>query len=80
MTVMTPKTCRAGRVLVGLTQRQLAEASSVGLTTLKAYEAGISTPVTNNLAAMQAALERAGVVFIAANGGGVGVRLKTPEL
>jgi hypothetical protein len=31
--------------------------------------------MTNNLAALRSALEAAGVVFIAENGGGAGVRL-----
>ncbi|MGI4942908.1 MAG: hypothetical protein ACRYHQ_20480, partial [Janthinobacterium lividum] len=60
--------------------RQLAEAASVGLSTVKAFEGGSSTPVTNNLAAIQSALEAAGVEFIPENGGGAGVRLrKTAE-
>jgi hypothetical protein len=48
----------------------------VGLSTVKAYEAGQTTPIANNLAALQRALERAGVEFIDANGGGAGVRLR----
>ncbi len=59
-----------------MTQRQLAEVARVGLSTVKAYEAGRSAPVTNNLAAMQSALEAAGVEFIPENGGGPGVRLR----
>jgi hypothetical protein len=45
---------------------------------VKAYEAGATTPVQNNLKALGAALEGAGVEFIAENGGGAGVRLRKP--
>ncbi len=79
MTTITSATCRAARGLVDMTQRQLAEVARVGLSTVKAYEAGRSAPVTNNLAAMQSALETAGVEFIPENGGGPGVRLRKVE-
>jgi transcriptional regulator with XRE-family HTH domain len=78
MTTITSATCRAARGLVDWTQRQLAEAASVGLSTVKAFEAGSSTPVLNNLRAIQAALEGVGVQFIPSNGGGHGVRMKEP--
>ncbi len=76
MTQISPATCRAARGLVDLTQKQLAEAALVGLSTVKAFEAGGSTPMANNLRAMQAALEALGVEFIPENGGGAGVRMR----
>jgi transcriptional regulator with XRE-family HTH domain len=79
MTQISPATCRAARGLADLTQKQLAEAASVGLSTVKAFEAGGSTPMTNNLKAMQEALEKAGIEFIAENGGGAGVRMRKPQ-
>jgi len=76
MTQISPATCRAARGLVDLTQKQLAEAASVGLSTVKAFEAGGSTPMVNNLKAMQTALEALGVEFT--NGGQPGVRMRKP--
>lgn len=74
--MMTPAQCRAGRALVQLTQKQLADAASVGLVTVRQFEAGRTEPIRATLAAIQRALEAAGVEFIAKNGGGPGVRLR----
>ncbi|MEZ5784848.1 MAG: helix-turn-helix transcriptional regulator [Rhizobiaceae bacterium] len=73
---MTPAQCRAGRGLVSLSQEQLAEAANVGPSTVRNFEAGRSIPMSNNLTAIQKALEAAGVIFIAENGEGPGVRLR----
>jgi transcriptional regulator with XRE-family HTH domain len=70
-----PETCRAARALLDWPQTRLAEAASVGLTTVRGFESGTKIPIRNNLFAMRAALEAAGVVFIEPNGGGPGVRL-----
>ena len=59
-----------------MTQRQLAAAARVGLSTVKGFEGGHSIPGTNNLLAIRSALEAAGVEFIPENGGGAGVRLR----
>lgn len=76
---MTPSQCRAARGLVDMSQAELASNASVGLSTVKNFEAGRSVPVTNNLGAIQRALEAAGVQFIPENGGGAGVRLAKPR-
>ena len=65
----------AARVLLDITQIQLADLSGVSPSTVKRIEAGL--PVTKaNQAAVVGALEKAGAEFIAENGGGAGVRLK----
>jgi transcriptional regulator with XRE-family HTH domain len=68
---------RAARALTGLSQADVAEAAGVSIPTLKRAEAGGPIKVAEDtIAAIAKALERAGVEFIAENGGGAGVRLK----
>ena len=76
MAKVTPALCRAARGLLGWNQDDLAKAARVALNTLRNFEAGKSTPMVNNLEAIQAALEAAGVEFIPENGGGAGLRMK----
>jgi DNA-binding XRE family transcriptional regulator len=57
-------------------QAALASAANVSRNTIVDFEKSRRTPNTNNLAAIRAALEAAGVIFIAENGDGPGVRLK----
>lgn len=71
---MTPAQCRAARALVDLTQPQLAEAASLGLSTLVDFERSRRAVSANATAAIRAALEAAGVEFT--NGDRPGVRLR----
>lgn len=67
---------RAARALVGLSQAEVAEAAGVSIPTLKRAEAGGSIKVSEEtIAEIAKALEKAGVEFVAENGGGAGVRL-----
>ena len=76
--LLTRRQCRAARGLLGWSQERLAEAARVSPPTVTNFENGISRPMRNNLLALRTAMEQAGVVFIPANGGGPGVRLKDP--
>ena len=68
---------RAARALTGLSQAEVAEAAGVSVPTLKRAEAGGPIKVADDtIAAIAKALEKAGVEFIAENGGGAGVRMK----
>lgn len=71
--MISPETCRAARGLLKWSQQQLADSAHVGVSTVKKFEAGISTPITNNLNAMRSALEDAGVEFVCEDNGGPGV-------
>jgi hypothetical protein len=76
---ITGRQLQAARVLAGLTAQELSSASSVGIATLRRAEARAEGPITmtpNNVLAVIKALENAGVVFVAQNGGGPGVRLR----
>ena len=75
---MTSEQLRAARALVRFTQEALASASGVSLPTIKRLEQtrGVLSAHKPTLAALQRALEDAGIVFIPENGGGSGVRLR----
>lgn len=77
MTDITTAQVRAARGLIDWSQKQLAEAAGVGLSTIADFERGRRTPIGNNLAAIQRALEAAGVEFT--NGGEPGVKLRRKE-
>ena len=75
---LTSEVVRAARALLRWDQRDLAEASSVSLPTIKRLEArpGPLEAHTSTVAALALALEKAGIEFIDENGGGPGVRLR----
>ncbi|TPL33739.1 helix-turn-helix transcriptional regulator [Mesorhizobium sp. B2-4-8] len=68
---------KAARALIDWSQGDLAEKSGLALATIKRMEKlGPGRSALSNVEAVKAALERAGVLFIDANGNGVGVRLR----
>lgn len=73
---MTPAQSRAGRALIDLTQPALAKAAGLGLSTVVDFERDRRQVSPQVVAAIQQALEAAGVEFIAENGSGPGVRLR----
>ncbi len=76
-----PLQIRAARVLLKLSQGELAERSRIGLATLKRIEAAGDelTGTAQTMARIQRALEAAGIVFIDQDEkNGPGVRLKKP--
>lgn len=67
--------CKMARVALGLGTRELANLAKVSPDTVARLERG--DPLKERTVdAIRAALENAGVIFIAENGGGPGVRLK----
>ncbi|MCA3488305.1 MAG: helix-turn-helix transcriptional regulator [Rhodobacter sp.] len=73
---MTPAQSRAARGLISMTQAGLAKASGLGQSTVIDFERERRAVSESAIAAIRAALEGAGVEFIAENGGGAGVRLR----
>ena len=73
--MITPAQSRATGLL-GWNQQMLAARAGVGIMTIHQLEKEDSRPRRATLDVVRRAFELAGVVFIDANGGGVGVRLK----
>ena len=59
-----------------MTQTELAKAAGLGPSTVIDFERERRVVTAQSVAAIRAALEAAGVIFIEANGGGPGVRLR----
>ena len=78
--MITPDLCRAARALINLPQSELSKRAGVAEAVVANFEAGRSTPASNELDAISKALEAAGVIIFAAGEmveGGDGVRLIT---
>lgn len=71
---ITPAQCRAARALLSVTQQQIAATSGVSLRSINNFERSERGLMRANMAAVQSALEAAGVEFLE----GGAVRLK-PE-
>jgi transcriptional regulator with XRE-family HTH domain len=67
------KQIEAARVLLGLTQGELAKAAGVSEITIRRYETNAQVPNARTLAKILAAVEIRGIEFT--NGTGIGVRL-----
>ena len=75
---ITGRQIAAARAIARLEQADLAKAANISVPTLRRMEAseGPASGMANNLAAIRAALEAAGVIFVEGNGEGAGVRLR----
>ena len=75
---ITGRQIAAALGLLRMAQSELAKAAKISVPTLGRMVAseGPAAGMANNVAAVRAALEAAGVEFIPENGGGAGVRLR----
>ncbi|MGV6839270.1 MAG: helix-turn-helix domain-containing protein [Planktomarina sp.] len=71
--------CKMARTATAFGVRDLAKAAGVSPNTIARFERGDELK-PSTVSAIKAALENAGVEFIAENGGGAGVRLKKPSV
>jgi transcriptional regulator with XRE-family HTH domain len=62
------------RAALNWTTSDLAKAAGIGINTVNRFEGGADTRLSS-VEKLRRALERAGITFIAENGGGAGVRL-----
>lgn len=67
--MVSSEQCRAARAWANWSQEELAKRANVGLSTVRAFEKGTHTPIRNNLDAIRAALEGAGIQFTYASNG-----------
>ena len=74
--LITASQCRSARALIEMTQPELATAAGLGLSTVVDFEKSRRTVSADAVAALRVALEASGVIFIAENGEGPGVRLR----
>ncbi|MEL7104621.1 MAG: helix-turn-helix domain-containing protein [Pseudomonadota bacterium] len=75
---ISPAQCRAARALLSLSQEELAKAAGIATRTLVSFESGARPAFKRTQNELRTALEAAGAEFIPSNGGGPGVRLRTP--
>ena len=75
---MKPSQVRMARAALNWSLQTLADASRIHRNTISNFEVGRFAGDPATIAAIRAALESAGVEFIAENGGGPGVRLRKP--
>ena len=68
--------CRAARALIEWSQAQLSQSAAIDIQTIADFEKRFRAADETTRRRLRAALEAAGVVFIAENGGGAGARLK----
>jgi DNA-binding XRE family transcriptional regulator len=67
--MITAAQTRAARAWLDMRQSDLASKAEVGLSTLRAFEAGQRAPIRANLAALRTTLESAGIRFVFSDDG-----------
>ena len=74
--MITSSQCRAARALAEISREHLARISDVSEQTIANFERKLAKPDDKAIEDLQHALERVGVLFIAEDSRGIGVRLK----
>jgi predicted transcriptional regulator len=74
--IMLPASCRAARALLAWSQAKLADEADVGVMVVKNYEGGKVDTAHSSWRKMKTTLERAGIVFVEDQEGGIGAILR----
>lgn len=61
--MLSPQQSRAARGWLAWSQEDLAKKAGVSLSTIRDFEAGRRSPIANNLKAIEAAIDGAGIVL-----------------
>ena len=77
MTQIAPVQCFIARMVLGWSARKLARVAGVSAHTVANFECGEGALKASTVEVIQRTLENAGVIFIDANDGGPGARLRT---
>ena len=77
--MITPRQIRAARALLGWSQQQLADKAIVSLNAVTRLEKGKVDSRVSTVTAIEKALAKAGIEFLAAGEKGEGVRLRSPK-
>ncbi len=77
--MITPDQCLEARELLGWSRVRLGSRCGLSHTSLRRFELGVWFPKSERLAAIQRAMEAAGVIFVEENGEEPGVRLRKQE-
>jgi transcriptional regulator with XRE-family HTH domain len=78
MAQIVPVQCFLARTVLGWSGRKLANVAGVSANTVANFERGDSLK-TSTVEVIQRTLEKAGIIFIDANDGGPGARLRSQE-
>jgi len=62
--MLSPEQCRAARAWLDWSQEDLAKRASVSLSTVRDFEKGRRTPITNNLEAIARVLKSEGIELL----------------
>jgi transcriptional regulator with XRE-family HTH domain len=73
---IAPEQCRAARGLLGWSQDHLVEKSGVSKRTIVRFELEDGEPFNRTVVALHSSFQKAGILFIEQNGGGIGVRFR----
>lgn len=76
--MITPRQIRAARALLGWSQHELADKAIISANALNRLEKGKVDSRISTIVAIEKALIKAGIEFLAADTKGEGVRLKSP--